>query len=145
MPVNPTALASRLAGNFANPGSSFADCAQQWADAMVEYAAPVAPPSTTVVAAGQALRSALAAAFAVPGGALPLTDQAFTAFAASLATGMAPAFVGAPPPTPVGFASLAGTLSPTHAAAAGNIAGKIHAWFVKGTATPPSGPPIFWS
>lgn len=144
MPVNPTALANRLAGNFASPGESFADCAQQWADAMVEYVATMAPPSTTALAAGQALKGALTSAFAVPGGALALTDQAFTTFATTLAAGMAP-LVGAPPPSPVGFASLAGTFSPTHSAAAGNIAAKIHAWFIEGTATPPGGSPILWN
>lgn len=146
MPVNPAALASTLAGNFANPGDSFAACAQQWSDAMVAYASAVVPPSTTVTAAGQALRSALTSAFAIPGGALPAMDPAFTTFAASVGAGMAAAgFVGAPPPSPVGFASLAGTLSPTHAAAAAVVSGKIQAWFVTGTATPSvGGPPVPW-
>lgn len=147
MPVNPATLQSTLASNFANPGSSFADCAQQWADAMVEYASAVVPPSTTVAAAGAALKASLAGAFATPGGALALMDPAFTTFATSVGAGMAAAgFVGAPPPSPVGFASLAGTFSPTHAAAAANVAGKIQAWFVTGTATPSvGGPPIPWS
>ncbi len=147
MAVNPAALQSRLASNFANPGSSFADCAQQWADAMVEYASAVVPPSTTVAAAGLALKASLASAFAIPGAALPAMDPAFTTFATTVGAGMAAAgFIGAPPPSPVGFASLVGTTSPTHAAAAANVAGKIQTWFVTGTATPSvGGPPIPWT
>jgi hypothetical protein len=147
MAVNVAALQSTLASNFANPGSSFADCAQQWADAMVSYASTVVPPSTTVAVAGQALRTSLAGAFATAGGALPLMDPAFMTFATSVGAGMAGAgFVGAPPPLPIGFASLAGTFSPSHDAAAAVVAGKIQAWFVTGTATPVvGGPPVPWT
>lgn len=144
MPVNPAALASKLTSNFASPGSSFAACAQQWAQAVADYATPVAPPSATVQAAGSALASSLAAAFAIPGGAAPGMEAAFAAFALSVGGGMA-GFVPTPPPTPVGFASLVGILTPTHAAAAANVASLIDSWFRKGLATPPSGSPIPWS
>lgn len=146
MAVNPASLASTLAGNFAAPGASVAECAGQWADAMVSYASAVVPPSLTVAAAGSALRGALAAAFATPGGAAPGMESGFLAFAATVGAGMAPAFVGAPPPAPVGFASLVGGLIPTHAAAAAVVAGKIQAWFLTGTATPSvGGPPVPWT
>jgi hypothetical protein len=144
MPVNPTTLANRLASNFAHPGPSFAACAQQWADAMVDYVAAMVPPSTTASAAGASLQGALAEAFAAPGGAVPGMEQGFSAFALTLAGGMAPAFTGTPPASQVGFATLFGGLIPTHAAAGARVAGLIHAWFVTGTATPPAGAPIFW-
>lgn len=145
MPLNIAGLQSALSSQFANPASSSSGCAQQWADAMTQYAAAVVPPSLTVSAAGSALAASLVVAFATPAAA-PGMESAFAAFAASVGAGMAPAFVGAPPPRPVGFASQFLLPSPTHAAAAASIAALIDGWARSGTATPAlGGPPIPWT
>jgi hypothetical protein len=135
MPVNSSGLSGALASNFASPAADAAGCAKQWADAMRDYASGVVPPSLNVKTAAAALESGLSSAFAAPS-AIAGMEQAFAAFAASLALGMAPTFTGVPPPGPVGFAAQFGGPAPeTHGAAAGAIAGRIDAWFKTGTAT----------
>ena len=139
MPLAPSGLSSALEGIAANPPASVAECAQAWADAVGNYASGVVPPSLTVAAAKATLASALASAFAAPAAA-PLMETAFTAFAATVSGGMAPAFVGTPPPAPVGFASqFAGPKPATHAAAGAALSSLIDTWMKTGTATPSGG------
>lgn len=145
MPLDTAGLQPDIEALASSPGETVAACATQWANAMGDYAASVVPASTTVSAATSALQTALAGAFASPAAA-PGMESAFSAFAASVGLGMAPAFVATPPPGPVGFAAQFLVQPPTHAAAATAIAGLIDVWMRTGTATPSGGgPPVPWS
>ncbi len=145
MPLNVAGLQSALSAQFASPASSSPGCAQQWADAMRDYALAIVPPSASNAGAASALNAALAAAFATPAAA-PAMESAFASFAATLGAGMAPAFVSVPPPRPVGFAAQFAAQPPTHQAAAAAIAGLIDSWMRVGTATPSvGGPPVPWT
>ena len=127
--------------------STLADAARQWAAAVGAYAAGIAPPTTALAAAESALEAQLATAFAAPHpGSLSQVEAAFTAFAAALALGMAPAFVGTPPPGPVGFATLTGAPQ-TRAEGTLAVATLIDTWFRTGLAAPvlPPSTPIPWS
>lgn len=140
MPLVASALQASLTQLATHPGASVADCAQAWADAVRDYAATVVPPSTAVAAAGLTLASQLTSAFALRPSAASAMDVAFTAFAATLGAGMAPAFVAVPPPAPVGFASLfAKPFQATSAAAASHVATVLDTWMRTGTATPAAG------
>src|SRR5690606_31078956 len=96
-------LQSELESLFSEPPDTVAACAQAWADAVGSYASGVVPASTSVAAAAATLAGALASAFETEDASVPM-DTAFQAFAVTVGTGMAPAFVAAPPPSPVGFA-----------------------------------------
>lgn len=134
MPLAPPALQSALESLFAEPPPGAPACADAWAAALLDYAAGVVPPSTTVGVAADALAAALAAAFATPA-AVPAVDAAFAAYAAQVGLGMAPAYVAVPPPVPLGIVSLLAAPSPSHAAAAAAFATLIDTWFRTGTAT----------
>jgi hypothetical protein len=121
--------------------------AKDWATAVDAYASAVIPPSTTAAAAKSALQGALAG-MSAPGAALVAFPAAFTAYAAALGGGMAPAFVAVPPPAPLVLApvfALGMTGAPASAVVA-QIASIIDLWFRTGTATPAAGgPPVPWS
>lgn len=146
MPLNKPALQSSLEALSTSPGATIADCSQLWANAFVRYFALIAPPSTTVTAAGTALQAQLASAFALPAAA-PAMDAAFTAFALTIGAGMLPAFIAVPPPTPVNWALLFTEPYPATAAlAAQKIASALDVWARTGTATPAlGGAPIPWT
>jgi hypothetical protein len=133
MPLATPILQSALEALFAEPPLLVAECAEAWAQAMADYAAGVVPVSTTVSAAATSLSTALAGAFAKPVAA-PDVDAAFGVFSASVAAGMLPLFTGAPPPAPLGIATLLAASQPTHAAAAAAFATHIHQWMVTGSA-----------
>lgn len=127
-----------------SPAQTAAACAQQWAQAMGDYASGIVPPSTTVPAARSALAGSLAAAFATPFAA-PGMESAFAAFAATVGAGQA-GFVPLPPPRPVGFAALLAVISPTHASAAAAVASLVDTWMRSGSSTPVAGgSPVPWS
>jgi hypothetical protein len=134
MPLAATALQSALEVLFSEPPPAAPACADAWSAAMLDYAAGVVPPSTTVSVAADALAAALAAAFATPA-AVPAVDAAFSAFAASVGLGMAPAYTALPPPAPLGIAALLATPAPSHTAAAAAFASLIDTWCRTGTAT----------
>lgn len=157
MPLDPDGLQDALAEFFADPPvvlkpdgtadipASQAACANEWGLIMEAYAADVVPPSTTVSAAAATLASSLAAAFATPAAAAAV-DAAFSAFAATVGTGMAPSFVATPPAAPPGFATQLLTSQPTHAAAAAAFTLLIDTWMRTGTAVPAGGgPAVPWS
>ncbi len=156
MPLNPSGLQSTLASFFASPpvvvagdvvdlAASRSACASQWASAMQSYAAAVLPASTTVAAAAATLSSSLAAAFALPS-ATAAVDAAFQAFAATVGSGMAPAFVAVPPPLPPGFVTFVATTRASHALGASDCKTLIDTWLRTGTATPSGGgAPVNWS
>jgi hypothetical protein len=134
MPLNVAGLQSSLETLFANPPATAAACAQAWSDAVSSYAAGIIPASTTVAAAAAALAAPLQSAFGSASGA-PAFDDAFTSFAALVATGMVPLFTGVAPPAPLGIASLLSVSQETHAAAAAAFAALIDVWLRTGTAT----------
>ncbi len=147
MPLNVATLRQSLENMIASPGGDAAECAQLWGDALESYVSAVAPPSLAVQAALGALRSGLAVAFADPNvPAAPQMETAFASFGLSLAGGMAPAFVGVPPPAPVGWAALfAGPFRDVETAAA-DFAAALDTWIRTGTATPSvGGAPVPWS
>lgn len=121
--------------------------ANAWGDAIGAYFAAVAPPSATVAAATATIKGALASAFGTPGGAGAAMEGAFSAFAATVAAGMAPAFVAVPPVAPVGFATFfARDPDGDFAQSASDLADLVDTWAKTGTATPSGGgPPIMWS
>jgi hypothetical protein len=134
MPLAPTLLQSALEAFFADAPPSDGACADAWAAALLDYAAGVVPASAAVGSAADTLAAALAAAFATPAAA-PAVDAAFTAFAASVGVGMAPAYVATPPPAPLGIAGLLAAPAPDHAAAAAAFTTLIDTWFRTGIAT----------
>lgn len=146
MPLAKPTLSSGLAELAADPPATAAGCAQAWADAVRAYAAAVVPASTTVTAAAATLAGALSSAFQ-SSAAAPQMETAFTAFAASVGAGMAPAFVAVPPSGSVGFAAqFGGAMPATHAEAGDAIATRIDNWLKTGTATPAGGgAAVSWS
>lgn len=152
MAVDTTALKDGLVDLFSNPpsgGSAVEAAAQAWSDVMVAYAGDVVPASTTVSAAGSALKTALQSAFVLAPAPTVLVDMetAFAAFAATVGAGMAPAFTATPPPNPVGFAALGAPPFPSDTNSAAEIwKTRIDTWFKTGTATPSGGgSPVNWS
>jgi hypothetical protein len=146
MPLVTATLQTQLQDVFTNFGSDIPSCASKWADAIATYFTPVVPPSTMVAAAKATLTAQLAAAFAQPF-APPAMDLACTAFALTVAGGMALAFVAVPPPAPIGWATLLAEPYPISAAeAAQKIATALDARARTGTATPSvGGSPVPWS
>lgn len=146
MPLNPSSLQSSLEALFSAPPPTAAECAQEWADAIQSYAASIVPASTTVAAGAAAMVGALTSAFGSPSAAAGF-DAAFTSFAATVATGMLPAFAGVPPAAPLSVASLLAGSQPTHAAAAAAFTSLIDAWMKTGTATlvAPPNTPVTWT
>lgn len=146
MPLVPATLQSQLESLFAGPPETHAECAQAWTSAVEAYAAAIVPASTAVTAACSTLSAALASAFQVENGAVPLMEAAFLAFGATVGGGMAPAFVAAPPAGPVGFAGHFADTYDSHADAASGIADLIDTWMKTGTATPSvGGSAVNWS
>lgn len=145
MPLNPTQLKADLQSLFAAGAGTEAAAASAWASAMGTYATAIVPASTAVAAASAAMVGGLSG-FNVAGAAAGKLEAAFATFAASVGTGMAPAFVATPPAGIVGFASLFGSTYATHNAAATAIGNAIDSWMRTGTATPSGGgSPIAWS
>ena len=146
MPLALPALTSGLQSCFASPPATRLACARAWADAAVAYATGIAPPSTTVTTAGDALAAALSSAFDSPNSA-PAMESAFAQFAATVGLGMA-GFLPTPPVAPVGFApQFAGPKPATHADAAQQIGGLIDTWIRTGFSTlaAPPGTVVPWS
>ncbi len=148
MPLNSAALQSGILTVCSAPANSSAGCAQQWANAVIDYARAIAPAVVpgTVEAAGAAMVATMTGGFSVPGGGAAALESAFAAFALAVGAGMV-GFVPVPPPRPVGFAGLAAPPAPvSHGDAAARTAILIDAWMRSGSATPASGgPPIFWT
>lgn len=144
MPLNSGKLRAGILDVCSNPAETAAGCAQQWAQAMGDYAAGIVPPSATVTAARSALATALAGAFATPFAA-PLMEIAFAAFAVTVGGGQV-GFVPVPPPRPVGFAALLAVIAPTHADAATAVTTLVDTWMRSGSSTPVAGgSPVPWS
>lgn len=133
-------------------GDSKAEAAGQWADAMESYATGVVPALAAGVmdAAKATLVTALTSAFANTSASATATamETAYLAFATTMAAGMAPAFVGTPPPGLVGFLALMSVNKDTKAEFAEDWDAAIDAWMRTGLAQAAGGPPpppILWS
>lgn len=130
------------------------DAAAKWATAIDTYAGVnLIPASTAAAAAKSALQGGLSG-MSAPGAGPAIFDAAFVLYAAAIAGGQAPAFVGVPPlpgTLLVGLvASAVAALPPNPpkppAVQLGILAGVIDAWFRTGSATPSGGgSPIPWS
>ena len=111
--------------------------ANAWADAVNNYASLVTPPSASSAAARTAFYNVMLGMDTNAGNGLPIMISAFTAYAATLAGGMLPAFAGTPPPVPIPLATvipalgLAGADGATVAEALSSV---IDAWFRTGLA-----------
>lgn len=131
-----------MAGSNVDYAASRSACAQKWADAMQAYLSSpgslLTPASTSITTALATFKSSLASAFATTSAA-SLVDAAFATLAATIGSGMAPAFVATPPAGNPGFASNITTTEASHALAAASWAERIDAWLKTGTATPAGG------
>lgn len=146
MPLVAATLQTAIETLASKPGSTKADCATKWAQAIGSYMSVVIPASTTAAGGIALLTTALESAFGSKTCPADM-DTALDAYALTVAGGMTGAgFTGAPPSTSVGFGELFETFEDTHAAAAKKIADAIHAWAVTGKATPlTTGPVVVWS
>lgn len=133
MPLNYPLLVERLNSLFTSPPSTIEECAQLWASAIRDYSLTISPPTTTVLAASQALVPLLVSAFRTTN-AQPGMAQAFAAWAGILGSGMAPTFASTPPVVPINFSSVFASQSATHLEAAQKFALVIHSWVLTGIA-----------
>jgi len=111
------------------------EAAEMWADVADALLQTVIPPSTTAAAARTAFIGVLSAASPQLGNGASLLDAAFTAYAATLAGGMAPLYAGVPPAAPPGLAALLVAPTPNAQAVAAQIAGLLAPWAITGQAT----------
>ena len=131
------------------------DTAAAWAKAIDIYTGrglSVVPVSATGEAAKGILQTGLLG-MSAPGAAILAFDAALLAYATSLAAGMAPAFVGAPPvltltatPPTLAIIIAAGLAGASSSEQAALMATWINTWFKTGTAVPSAGgPPVPWT
>ena len=119
-----------------HPNSGVAEVAQNWSNAINQYASTIGPPSTTAQAAKAAMLSVLL------GGEAPnswdvIMPLAFTAYAATLGAGMAPTFSAVPPINPINL-SAAWNIPKEKSfdlVRVSTLVGLIDAWFRTGQAT----------
>lgn len=116
------------------PGTS-AEVAQKWADVADILLAAVIPASSTAAAGKAAFIGILSAVNSNTPNGLTLLDNAFVAYAASLAGGMSPLYTGTPPPSPPGLPALLSSPSTDAAAVANSIGTLLSAWAKTGIAT----------
>lgn len=116
------------------------DVAENWSNAIFNYASAVIPASSTASAAKSAMKSLLLGAGS-PGTFFSIFESSFTAFAGSLAGGMA-GFISVPPPLPIVLQApmlaipLEESFNPSRITTMASI---IDLWFRTGTATPSGG------
>lgn len=133
---------------FVGYPTNSAQVANNWADAVNQYASLVIPISTTSVGAKNAMIAAMLPGLSAPGGFFAAFISGFTAYALTLGGGMAGAgFVAVPPPVPINFGPLlALPLDGPLSTKISTMASIIDTWFRTGTATPSAGgSPIIWS
>ncbi len=130
--------------SFVGFPASYLEAGEAWANVMFLYGSKVVPPSLTVNEAKQAFKATL---LSIPNPIIGL-PVAVTAFNATLAGGMAPAFIGTPPTTSVNIinATIAGSAGASGEVVADLIATAIDTNFRTGIATPSGGgSPIPWN
>lgn len=142
MALNPTGAKTTLGNLFANPVGDEASARSSWKSAIQTLTAAVVPASTTVAAAAATFETAITG-FNAPSAAQASLEAALVTFAATVGTGMAPAFVATPPVAPVG---LSFPTEDNAQDAADAIIDTINTWLKTGTAVPSGGgPPVNWS
>lgn len=128
--------------------TSISDSANRWANAVNEYAKSVIPPSSTSEQAKQAFIQVMQQVSVPSQNGFAILKLAFTAYASTLALGMAPTFIATPPPSPiilevVAPLGLGGGSAEAVASAMSNI---IDSWFKTGVAVNSgSGVSINWN
>lgn len=112
----------------------------RWADICDKLLSTTIPPSTTTAQARAAFIAAMQP-LKVPGAlGIPLLNNAFNAYAATLAPGMLPLFTGVPPPVPC-FIPIIPIPQPTSAPFNLGMCTYLVTWAKTGTATM-VGPPF---
>lgn len=96
MPLIVTTLQNGLKQVFDSPAEDESIAINGWVNAILQYATPIVPPSTTVAVAAQSLRGGLVG-FNQQNAASAKIPTAMATFAAIVATGMVPT---GPPFTP---------------------------------------------
>lgn len=117
--------------------SNIADVAAAWADAVNNYASAVTPPSATSSAARTAFYNIMLGMDTDLGNGIAIMVSAFSAYAASLAGGMAPTFIGTPPPAPIPLSTIIPTLGlggASGSSVAEALGAVIDTWFRTGIA-----------
>ncbi len=125
------------------------EMALRWSIAVHTYASSVVPVSlpATSELGRIAFENIMKGILPNPPNGLILLPLAFTAYAVSLGLGMAPLFVGVPPPVPLVIAPImpAGLVGAPASVQAASLGALIDVWFRTGTATPSAGgPPVIW-
>lgn len=142
MALNPTGAKTTLGSLFSNPASTETAARAEWKSAIQTLAAAVVPASTTVASAATTLETAIIG-FNATDAALGSLEAALVTFAATVGTGMAPAFTATPPVAPVG---LSFPTEDDAQDAADAIIDTLNTWLKTGTAVPSGGgPPVNWS
>lgn len=142
MALNPSGAKTTLGNLFSNPVEDEASAIVEWGGAIETLTTAVVPASTTVAAAAATLETALVG-FNASNAAQAKLESALVTFAATVGTGMAPAFTATPPVAPVGITFPEEDDAQT---AADAIIDTINTWLKTGTATPSGGgSPVNWS
>lgn len=122
--------------NFVSFPSSAEETAEMWANAINEYAKLVLPVSLTSDQAKEAFRLQMLLINNSIGNGDIVFKAAFTQYAIVLAAGMQPTFTGAPPVSPIEFASVyaLGFSGASNKVCMDAMIVIIDAWFRTGTA-----------
>lgn len=146
MPLIKTDLQKDLEYIFTNFCKDIDDVAEQWGNAINNYASKITPPSLTATPAKEAFQAEMKKINLVNG--LIQLPLAFDKHATVLASGMTPAFTGVKPPAPIIFApvfaaGLAGASAKECSILMSDI---IDLWYKTGTAiNNASGATVPWS
>lgn len=120
--------------------------ANNWGNALQQYASGIIPPSATLAAAVTAFKNLMATMNTSNG--LVVFPQAFTTFALTLSTGMQPAFTATPPPAPISLTPVFSIplQDGTNSTRISTMASIIDAWMRTGIAiNNASGVSVPWS
>jgi hypothetical protein len=143
MALNRQILQDGIMDIFTNLPSTKEETAQRWSEAIDNYAASIIPPSTTNQVAKQAFYNVFLQINYTNG--IVVFQQAFQQYTTQLSLGMAPLYVGTPPPVPINllpsFIGLTGAPKEVIVPIMVNI---IDIWFRTGLASNQSGA-IPWS
>ncbi len=77
------------------------EAATRWAEGIAEYATPIIPATTTILAAQEVLKNQLLTISNEASNGITVFQQALSDFASVISTGMQPTFTGTPPAIPL--------------------------------------------
>ena len=133
-------LQGQLGGFFKSPPLDLELSIQQTGAILQSYVALITPPSSTVVAATEALKGQLRGIYKSTIDSGSALELAFKSWAATIGAGMAPAFAATPPAGTIGFARLFSNNPATHEEAAAQL------WLLTGIAVNnTSGATVNWA